>query len=84
MLVSKDRLNPGTDAHTFMQLVLAARKIEVLPITPEIAAQSVISDFCPHGDPADRLIAATAILHKAKLVTTDRKLKKVSGLQVLR
>lgn len=84
MLISKKRLNPGTDAQSFIRLLLDARKIEVLPISTEVAVQSTVSDFCPHGDPADRLIAATAILHKAKLVTTDRKLKKVTGLRVIK
>ncbi len=83
MLVAKRRLDPGTDAQKFIQLILAARSIKVLPITSEIAARSTHPDFCPHGDPADRIIAASAILHKAKLVTSDHKLTKVTGLQVV-
>jgi len=83
MLVAKGRLDPGTDALHFIDLVLAARKIEVLPITAAIAYKSALPDFCPHGDPADRLIAATAVLHRAKLATSDRKLNVVAGLQVV-
>lgn len=83
MLVAKGRIDPGTDPNTFIQLVLAARAIKVLPVTPDIAAKSVQADFCPHGDPADRLIAATALLNKARLVTSDKKLATVSGLQVV-
>ncbi len=83
MLVAKRRLDPGTDAQKFIQLILAARNITVLPITPEIAAKSTQPDFCPHGNPADRIIAASTILHKAKLVTSDHKLTTVSGLQVV-
>lgn len=83
MLVSKGRLDPGTDAQKFIQLVLAARNIRVLPITPEIAARSAQPDFCPHGDPADRIIAASTILHKSKLVTSDRKLATVTGLNIV-
>lgn len=83
MLVSKGRLNPGTDSQKFIQLVLAARNIKVLPITPEIASRSAQPDFCPHGDPADRLIAATTILHKSKLVTSDQKLATVAGLHII-
>ncbi len=83
MLISKGRIDPGTDPKTFIQLVLAARAIKVQPVTPEIAAKSVLADFCPHGDPADRLIAATAVLNKARLVTSDKKLATVSGLQVV-
>lgn len=83
MLMSKKRLDPGTNTQEFIQLVLAARKIDVIPITPEIAAKSALSEFCPHGDPADRIIAASTIIHKAKLVTSDRKLATVTGLQIV-
>jgi PIN domain nuclease of toxin-antitoxin system len=83
MLVAKGRLNPGTNAQEFIQLMLAARKITVLPITPEIAVKSALAEFCPHGDPADRIIAASAMIHKAKLVTSDRKLATVAGLQII-
>jgi PIN domain nuclease of toxin-antitoxin system len=83
MLVAKGRLDPGTDSQKYINLVLAARSIRVLPITPEIAAKSTQRDFCPHGDPADRLIAASALLHKTKLVTSDQKLASVAGLQII-
>jgi PIN domain nuclease of toxin-antitoxin system len=83
MLVSKGRLDPGTDAQKFIQLVLAARNIKVLPITPEIAAKSAQPDFCPHGDPADRLIAASTLLNKSRLVTSDRKLATVADLNIV-
>lgn len=83
MLVAKGRLDPGTNAQEFIQLILAARKIVVIPITPEIAAKSAVAEFCPHGDPADRIIAASTMIHKAKLVTSDRKLATVAGLQIV-
>ncbi|MBI5484382.1 MAG: type II toxin-antitoxin system VapC family toxin [Deltaproteobacteria bacterium] len=83
MLVAKRRLDPGTDSQKFIQLILAARNIKVLPITAEIAAKSAQPEFCPHGDPADRIIAASTVLHKSKLVTSDRKLAAVAGLQIV-
>jgi len=83
MLIAKGRLDPGTDFQQFINLVLAARKIEILPITAAIASKSALPDFCPHGDPADRLIAATAVLHRAKLATSDRRLGTVADLQIV-
>ena len=83
MLVAKGRLDPGTNAREFIRLMLAARNIVVIPINPEIAAKSALAEFCPHGDPADRIIAASAMIHKAKLVTSDRKLATVAGLQII-
>jgi PIN domain nuclease of toxin-antitoxin system len=72
MLVDRGRLDPGTDAASFCRLATRARSLTVLPITIEIAARSVTLSL--HGDPADRLIAATAIQHRATLVTTDEQL----------
>jgi PIN domain nuclease of toxin-antitoxin system len=83
MLISKGRLDPGTDTQKFIQLILDARNIKVLHITPEIAARSTQQDFCPHGDLADRIIAASTILHKSKLVTSDQKLASVAGLHII-
>ncbi|MEN8130091.1 MAG: PIN domain-containing protein [Pseudomonadota bacterium] len=57
-------------------------RLEVLPITPEIAVISQ-SDIFPHKDPADRLIVATAIHHKAPLITADQHLRQVKGLKTL-
>ena len=74
MLVSKNRIVPGTDSATFCRLALDARGVRVLPITPTIAHRSTSIDL-PQGDPADRLIAATALLHDAMLVTVDQFLR---------
>jgi PIN domain nuclease of toxin-antitoxin system len=82
MLVSKGRLDPGTDSATFCQLALDTRDIRVLPITPDIAMESTRIDL-PHGDPADRLIAATASAHNAVLVTCDERLRTGTAVQTL-
>lgn len=73
MLTAKGRLKPGTDADTFCHLAVAARGVKVLPITPSIAADAVDLAL-PHGDPADRLIGATARSHGALLLTCDDRL----------
>lgn len=44
-----------------------------LPLTGEIALLAANLDEL-HGDPADRFIAASAIVHKATLVTADERL----------
>jgi PIN domain nuclease of toxin-antitoxin system len=83
MLVQKGRLDPGTDTAAFINMALSARKIEVLPITPEIAALSSSHPSLTHHDPADRLIAATAFHSKASLVTCDGLLRAVEGLRTI-
>jgi PIN domain nuclease of toxin-antitoxin system len=82
MLIAKGRLQPGTDAETFCRLALDARGTRLLPITPRIAARSAQIDL-PQGDPADRLIASTALDHGASLVTIDRKLRDAPVLATL-
>jgi len=78
MLVRKKRLDPGIDALTFINLTLAARSINVLAINPGIANISVSHTAFEHHDPADRLIAATALYCKGQLVTCDSRLRKMS------
>jgi PIN domain nuclease of toxin-antitoxin system len=73
MLARRGRIEVGTDIARFLHLSLAARSICVLPITPEIAALSASLEL--HGDPADRLIAATTVHHGATLITSDRRLR---------
>ena len=82
MLIQKKRLNPDVDTQTFLNLILTARSISVLEINASIAAISTQHLF-KHHDPADRLIAATALHYHAPLITCDKHLTQVSGLEVI-
>jgi len=73
MLKKKKRIIITTDYLIFMQAVLQARNIKVLPISLEIADLSISLDL-EQADPADRIIAATTICYHAKLLTFDQKL----------
>ncbi len=83
MLIAKGRLDPGTDALSFLKLVLASRVIRSLPITPEIAKISANDALFAHHDPADRIIAATALHYGGQLVTCDQALQAVNGLKII-
>lgn len=83
MFIQKKRLDPGVSPPVFLELMLNARCIQVLPITIEIASMACDPAIFNHGDPADRLIAATAIYHHAKLVTSDKKLMKILQLEII-
>ena len=83
MLIKKGRLDPGTDTVSFINLTLAARKIKVMPITPEIAYMSSSHKAFTHHDPADRLIAATTLHYKGSLVTCDGLLRNIKGLSTI-
>jgi PIN domain nuclease of toxin-antitoxin system len=53
---------------------LAAR-VRTLPLTPAIADTAVSLPSSFPGDPADRLIYATAVEHGLRLVTKDERLR---------
>ena len=54
----------------------------MLPITPEIAVLSQ-SDAFAYGDPADRLIASTAQIYRAPLVTSDAQLRRLKEVATI-
>jgi PIN domain nuclease of toxin-antitoxin system len=83
MLIAKKRLEINTDACQFINDILISRRIKVLPISAEIAVLSQNHETFNHKDPADRLIAATALHHKAKLVTCDTELQKLKILDTI-
>lgn len=52
-----------------------SRELTTLPITPEIGETAVALPETFPGDPADRLIYATAIEHGLRLVSKDGRLR---------
>jgi len=74
MLKSKKRINIYEPLKDFLQAITDIEGIKVIDILPYIAADSVslTDDF--HGDPADRIIAATAINAGAVLLTRDQQI----------
>jgi PIN domain nuclease of toxin-antitoxin system len=82
MLAARGRLELGVDPAVFMDKAIQARSLSVLPIVPQIAVLAQPGMFA-HGDPADRIIAATALHHRARLVTADERLHGLKGLTVV-
>jgi len=75
MLVAKDRLRLTMDVQVWIDIALQRQKVRLLPLSPEI---SVLSTRLPgdfHGDPADRLIAATSLVYNAPLLSADHKIQ---------
>ncbi len=67
---------------SYMDDIVMSLELQILSITPAIAALAE-SGIIPHGDPGDRLIAATAIAHQAPLITADNKLHSIPGLRCI-
>lgn len=82
MLAAKGRITPPVEHVAFIADIVQALRLQVLSITPEIAVLAQ-AEWFSHGDPADRLIAATALHHKTQLITADEKLAGISGLNIL-
>jgi PIN domain nuclease of toxin-antitoxin system len=74
MLAERGRLQLDVSAAELIELYLKARRVEVIAISPAIAGLSARLGAQINADPADRLIAATALVHKATLVTGDQNL----------
>ncbi len=82
MLIHSGRLRNDISPVQYMADLCLVLSLTVLPITPEIVFLSQ-GDFFLHKDPADRLIAATAIHHNAPLISADTKLKNLEPLTVI-
>ncbi|MBV8845441.1 MAG: type II toxin-antitoxin system VapC family toxin [Bryobacterales bacterium] len=76
----KIRVNPPLGA--WVEDMADDPLVSVLPLTPAIAATSVGLTALP-GDPADRLIAATALCHELTLLTVDERIINWGGVPVL-
>ena len=75
MLESKGRLRFNSSCRDWIDQALAAPKLSLLPLTPAIALESNYLPGEIHGDPADRIIAATCRSLGARLATRDRLLQ---------
>jgi PIN domain nuclease of toxin-antitoxin system len=58
-------------------------RVIVKPMTPEIAALAVRLPAGFPKDPADRLIAATAIVEGVPLVTADERIRQTKVVQTI-
>lgn len=74
MLASKDRITMFAPSAAVLQEL--ATMYAVLPISPAIAETSTRFSKNFPGDPADRIIAATAIVHRAPLISANKLIRK--------
>ncbi len=83
MLVKKGRITFDRDTHLWVQQALGRPKVSLQSLTPSIAVRAGELDGGFHGDPADRLIAATALEHSAAIVSKDERLRRYRPLRVI-
>ncbi len=83
MLHAKGRITLASNsAADYLDDIVSALNLQVLPITPRIAQRTQSADFV-HSDPADRIIAATALEWRAPLITADEQLHRLPGLHCI-
>lgn len=81
MLAARGRVRLDRDALLWMRQALARERSELLPLTPEVAALS--ASLTMQGDPADRIIVATASVHGIALVTKDAAIRSAAEVPTI-
>jgi PIN domain nuclease of toxin-antitoxin system len=84
MLQKKGRVALPMNVRTWVEQALSKTGIAVAPLTPEIMLESVHLPGEMHGDPADRMLTATARVLGATLLTKDERLIRYSKLRHVR
>ena len=72
MLAAKGRVVFSLDVQTWMTQALEVPGLRLVPLSPEIGVASASLPGNFHGDPADRILVATARALTARLATADR------------
>ena len=80
-LAANGKLILDRDLKDWIEGALASAQVRVVPIRADIAVRSTRLGHAFHGDPADRLIVATAISEAARLVTKDAKIRSYAGVE---
>ena len=82
VLAEKGRVILDPDPWSWIRTALTVRPMRPVPVTFDVAFGS--RAIClGHDDPADRFIAATAMVHGLTLVTADRSLLRCPDIKVL-
>lgn len=81
MLVSKQRITLKVPLLEWLDAAVQA--VTVLPISASTAARVALMPESFHGDPADRLIVATALEMGVPLVTRDKKIRDSGLVQIM-
>ena len=82
MAVAKGRLTFDREPLAWLREATRQPRVEMISISAEIA---VLSTTLPgfHGDPADRLIVASALDRAAPLATMDRSIRRWKGVSTV-
>lgn len=74
-LAARERIALDRPVLAWMQQALALPRVELMALTPAVAVKAVSLPPAFPGDPADRLIVATALVEGAMLITKDDRIR---------
>lgn len=80
MLAEAGRIRLGTSVSEARDVVLRSNVSEV-PVDGVVAMTAARLGM--HGDPGDRFVVATALVHGATLMTADEKLRSLKSIQTV-
>lgn len=83
LLDSQRRIDLAEGFDAWRQKVEAMTFVEFIPIDNRIAVEANRLPDPFHRDPADRLIVATARVHRIPLVTADDRIRAYSGVETI-
>ena len=79
MLEAKGRISLSRSVDDWVRAALRAPGVRLLELTPEIAIESTRLPGVAHGDPADRILIASARVVGGRLATRDRSILDYAG-----
>ena len=74
MLVAKGRLRSPLSPKAWFDRILSVGGLKLAPLSPDILADASFLPEPLHGDPADRIIIATARALDLTIITRDKKI----------
>lgn len=80
MLEARGRISLSRPVDDWVHAALRAPGVRLLDLSPEIAVESTRLPGEIHGDPADRILAASARVVGGRLATRDRRLLDYAAL----
>jgi PIN domain nuclease of toxin-antitoxin system len=83
MLINRNRVKVDVSYKEFINLLFSSNNYILQGIDPDIAdlSSKILQNM--ENDPADKLIAATAVVKKARLVTADRAIRSSSEVATI-
>lgn len=81
MLAAHGRIALAKPALEWIRENLPAARLQVLPLTPEVAVEAANLPGEFHRDPADRIIVATAPVLNCPVVTSDERILRYPHVQ---